>query len=126
MRTVLRNPPDTIMPGAVVTVEVGAVDADTVFRLPSDAVRRSQFGAFVYILEPAESGADAAYRARRQAVEYAATEGDTILVTSGLTAGDMVAATGAFKLQDGLLANVREVAATSTAQDSADAALEQP
>jgi membrane fusion protein (multidrug efflux system) len=116
-RAELLDPPDTIMPGAVVTVEVADVTPHTVFRLPADAVRRNNFGTFVYILRPAESGADAAYRAHRQKVEYVATEADTILVTSGLTAGDRVAATGAFKLQDGMLANVQESANTSVPQD---------
>ena len=94
-----------------VAVQTGVLDG--VFRLPATAVRRSSFGAFVYLLESAETDAAAPYRAVRKQVTVARAEGDQVVITEGLKAGDLVAALGAFKLEQGLLVHVVERSAAA-------------
>jgi membrane fusion protein (multidrug efflux system) len=107
-RALLTDPPATLKAGSVVDVEVATDVMKGVFRLPASAVRKTNFGASVYVLADAEAGAAAAYRATRKEVTVGAVDGSEIIVVSGLEAGDRVAAIGAFKLQDGMLANVVE------------------
>jgi len=107
-RALLTNPPATLKAGSVVDVEVVTDVMAGVFRLPANAVRKTNFGASVYVLADAEAGAAAAYRAKRREVTVGAVDGSDVIIVSGLDAGDRVAAIGAFKLQDGLLANVVE------------------
>ncbi len=121
-RVLLENAPASLRPGAVVDVELTYGTMDNVFPLPAAAVRQSNFGAFVYLLEPAEAGADARYRAVRTAVTTAQASDSTVLITSGIEAGDRVAATGAFKLEDGLLAHI----AASSEVDAANGSSTQP
>jgi membrane fusion protein (multidrug efflux system) len=90
----------------VVDVEVGTGSLEGIFRLPASAVRRNNFGAFVYVLEEAEAGAIAEFRAVRRQVTVGPGDGEEIVVTSGLEPGERVAAIGAFKLVDGLLTHV--------------------
>jgi len=107
-RALLRDPPEAIRPGSVVDVDVVIGTLDDVFRLPASAVRRNNFGAFVYVLNDAEPGATAGYRASRRPVTLGPGDGEDIIVIDGLQAGERVAALGAFKLVDGLLTRVVE------------------
>lgn len=107
-RAVLTNPPEAMRPGSVVDVEVANGSIEGAFRLPASAVRRNNFGAFVYVLEKAEQGAIAEFRAVRRQVTVGPGDGEDIFVTGGLNPGDQVAAIGAFKLLDGLLTHVAQ------------------
>jgi len=121
-RALLGNSPNSLSPGAVVDIAVQTGVVNGVFRLPATAVRRSSFGAFVYLLEASEAdaGAAATYRAVRQPVTVTRAEADQVIITQGLTKGDLVAALGAFKLQEGLLVYVVEriTAAQARAADT--------
>lgn len=107
-RALLTDPPEVIRPGSVVDVEVVTGSLEGVFLLPASAVRRNNFGAFVYVLEAAEPDAIAEFRAVRRQVKVGPGDGEEIVVTSGLEPGEQVAALGAFKLNDGLLTHVAE------------------
>lgn len=107
-RALLSDPPEVIRPGSVVDVEVVTGSLEGVFRLPASAVRRNNFGAFVYVLEAAEPDAIAEFRAVRRQVKVGPGDGEEIVVTGGLESGEQVAALGAFKLLDGLLTHVAE------------------
>ncbi len=107
-RALLGNPPATLKAGSVVDVEVVTEVMEGVFRLPANAVRKTNFGASVYVLAEAEDGAAATYRATRKEVTVGAVDGSEVIIVAGLKAGDRVAAIGAFKLQDGILVNVVE------------------
>lgn len=107
-RAVLTDPPEAIRPGSVVDVQMVTGSIEGVFRLPASAVRRNNFGAFVYVLEKAEPGAIAEFRAVRRQVTVGPGDGEEIFVTSGLKPGERVAAIGAFKLLDGLLTHVAD------------------
>lgn len=96
----------SLRPGAVLNIDIVVSANNTVFRLPASAVRRSNFGAFVYVLNTAEENADADYRAERRQVAVDGAEDSDVFVISGLQVGEKIAAIGAFKLEDGMLANI--------------------
>jgi len=112
-RALLTDVGDVLSPGAVVDVAVETGVLEGVIRLPATAVRRSNFGAFVYLLIKAEANAAAPYRAARRQVTVAHAQGEQVIITGGLEAGDLVAALGAFKLQEGMLVHVVERVATN-------------
>lgn len=105
-RALLADPPPALRAGSVVEVEVVTGVHEGIFRVPASAVRKTQFGASMYLLTKAEAGAAAPYRAVRREVTVGGVEGSEVVVIAGLAAGERVAAIGAFKLQDGLLVNV--------------------
>ena len=107
-RALLTDAGNSLSPGAVVDVAVETGVLNNVIRLPATAVRRSNFGAYVYLLSKAEANAAAPYRATRRPVTVARAEGEQVIITAGLETGDTVAALGAFKLQEGLLVHVVE------------------
>jgi len=81
-------------------VDVDTGVAGTVVAIPRTAVMRSPYGSTVYRLEE-KAGVT---RARAQLVVLGDTLGsDRVIVTSGLTAGTVIAADGVFKLRDGSL-----------------------
>lgn len=94
------NLPD---PGALVAVQVPLGQPVTAVVVPINAVRRTAFGAHVFLLEDAEPGTRGQWRARQQAVTLGAQSGDRIAVLAGLEAGQRIAANGAFKLREGVL-----------------------
>jgi membrane fusion protein (multidrug efflux system) len=117
-RALLVDAPEAIRPGSVVDVEVLLGSPERGFRLPASAVRRNNFGAYVYILNEAEPGAIAAFRASRRQVTVGPTEGEDVTVTGGVEAGELIAAIGSFKLVDGLLVHVVERSAEVTSEHS--------
>ncbi|MEM8499973.1 MAG: efflux RND transporter periplasmic adaptor subunit [Pseudomonadota bacterium] len=107
-RALLLDPPAAVRPGAVVDIKLSLGSVDGVFRLPSSAIRRSNFGAYAYVLHAAEAGADAPFRAERREVTPGPLDGSEVIVLSGLQPGERIAGIGAFKLQDGMLVHVVE------------------
>ncbi len=114
-RALLIDPPPAVRPGAVVDITLSLGTVDGVFRLPSSAIRRSNFGAYAYVLNPAEAGAAAPFRAERREVTPGPLDSSEIIVLDGLQPGERIAAIGAFKLQDGMLVHVVERARDSEA-----------
>ncbi|MEE4299848.1 MAG: efflux RND transporter periplasmic adaptor subunit [Pseudomonadales bacterium] len=102
-RALARDVGDRLVPGMVVAVEVPTGEDRRVAVVPSIAVRRDTFGASVYVLEPAEEGAIAKERARRRSVEPGPERDGMTVVLAGLEPGERIAATGAFKLREGVL-----------------------
>lgn len=94
-----------MMPGALVRVTVPLGAAMPAAVVPVTAVRRDAFGARVFALVPAEEGAGGSERAVLRNVEIGEQLGTEVVVRSGLQVGDRIAATGAFKLRDGVLVN---------------------
>ena len=109
-----------LRPGTIVTVEVPTGPAQSVARLPETAVRYDSFGASVYVLEPAESDAPAVERASRRSVTLGPQENRTVIIVSGLKAGERVAANGSFKLRDGVLVSAKESVAAVQQRSAVD------
>jgi membrane fusion protein (multidrug efflux system) len=73
--------------------------------IPASALRRGPSGDHVFVLE---REGDGRYRAHVRRVDSGALLGDLVLIRSGLKAGEQVAATGSFKLNDGSLVAIQE------------------
>jgi membrane fusion protein (multidrug efflux system) len=87
-------------PGASVRVVVPVGEAMAAVAIPASALRRGPAGDHVFVLGQDDAGDT---RAHLRSVQVAAQLGDEVVVRSGLTAGETVAATGSFKLREAAL-----------------------
>ena len=87
-------------PGASVRVQVPVSPPVNAVAIPASALRRAPSGDHVFVLAPEGDGR---YRARARQVQAGALLGDLVLIHSGLSAGEQVAASGSFKLNEGIL-----------------------
>jgi membrane fusion protein (multidrug efflux system) len=110
------------VPGSLATVEVPVGEPRVAALLPVTAVRKDSFGAKVFVLEPAEEGAGAADRADQRTVTLGPQRGEFVVIATGVSAGERVAADGAFKLRHGVLVNARGRHPTASAASDARAA----
>jgi membrane fusion protein (multidrug efflux system) len=90
-------------PGASVRVEVPVGPARKSVVVPVSALRKGPGGDFVFVIIQEKDGA---CRAHVRQVESGRTLGDDILILAGLSAGEQVAASGSFKLREGVLVSV--------------------
>lgn len=107
-RAELEAKDQSLLPNAIVTVEVPAAPSQRVALIPDTALRVDQLGSFVYLLESGEEGE---LRARRQQVDVASRRNNRVTILSGLKEGDRIAAKGAFKLRDNMKVSVDSGAA---------------
>lgn len=87
-------------PGASVRVLVPVGPARRVVTVPVSALRKAPAGAHVFVVAPDAGGQP---RAGLRAVQAGAVLGDEVVIESGLALGEQVAASGSFKLRDGVL-----------------------
>jgi RND family efflux transporter MFP subunit len=87
-------------PGASVQVRVPVGGPRQVVAIPVSALRRGPEGDHVFVVAPDKEGKP---RASMRMVKGGAVLGDEVIVESGLTAGEPVAASGSFKLREGVL-----------------------
>jgi membrane fusion protein, multidrug efflux system len=90
-------------PGAAVRVRVPVGGLVTATAVPASAVRKGPGGDHVFVIA---AEADGKRRAKVRAVEIGTAVGDDVLIVKGLAAGEQVAASGSFKLRDGILVTV--------------------
>ena len=91
----------------VVAVPLAAV------AVPVTALRKGPGGDHVFVLAEVEGQT----RAQLRRVESGPVVGDSVIILSGLEAGERVAASGSFKLREGVLVQVTDAApAAQTAQ----------
>lgn len=90
-------------PGSSVRVSMAVGQAAPAVAIPAAALRKGPSGDHVFVLAP---GADKQLRAHQRPVQVGANLGDEVLLTSGLTAGELVATSGSFKLRDAALVAV--------------------
>ena len=105
VRALVNDPDGLLLPGSLVKVAVPVSGAQIATLVPLTAVRRSAFGAHVFVLVPAEESARAPYRASQRPVVLGPQQGDLVIIVSGLKPGELVATDGAFKLREGVLVN---------------------
>lgn len=115
VRTVVPNPGFALKPGMSVDVEVPIGPSRPVVTVPTTAVRRASFGDHVFVLVPApppEPGKGPppdpkappmppAMIAKQRMVGLGTNLGDRVIISSGLEAGEKIAAGGSFKLREG-------------------------
>jgi membrane fusion protein, multidrug efflux system len=114
VRARLDGPPAALpAPGASVQVRVPTGPAQPTLVIPATALRTGPEGAHVFVVAAA---ADGQLRAQARRVETDALAGDTVLVRTGLTAGERVATSGSFKLRDGIRVDVPAAGPQATSE----------
>jgi membrane fusion protein (multidrug efflux system) len=94
-----------LRPGASVRVRVATEEPRLAVAVPASAVRKGPQGDHVFVLIPDEAGK---LRARVREVRVDSLAGDEAIIETGLSAGEKVAASGAFKLRDSALVAIIE------------------
>lgn len=111
-RAVAKGFGETLRPGTFVDVTVETSPPRPAVMVPLAAVRRSPAGEHVFVLVD-EAGK---LRARERIVKTGAVTGDEIAVEKGLAAGELIAASGSFKLREGLLVDAGTPAEPAAAE----------
>jgi membrane fusion protein, multidrug efflux system len=87
-------------PGASVRVRVPVGPSQTAVAVPVSALRKGPDGDHVFVIAPDQDGNP---RAQMRRVVSGAMLGDEVLILSGLSPGEQVAASGSFKLRETVL-----------------------
>jgi membrane fusion protein (multidrug efflux system) len=103
----------TPAPGASVRVQVPVGAPRKAVTIPVSALRKGPSGDQVFVIGPDPQGKT---RAQARQVGSGAMLGDEVVIHSGLSAGEMVAASGSFKLRDGLLVAIAGEPASESSQ----------
>lgn len=104
VRAEMGNAKGLPLPGTSVRVRVPNGPAVMTVAIPASALRRGPSGDHVFVLERQNDGR---YRAHVRQVQSGPLLGDLVLIRSGLKAGERIAATGSFKLNDGSLVAIQ-------------------
>jgi membrane fusion protein, multidrug efflux system len=94
-------------PGASVRVRIPVGPMQNVVAVPVSALRKGPGGDHIFVIEPDKDGRT---RVHTRQVESGSMFGDEIVIHNGLRAGERIAASGSFKLRDGLLVAVANMA----------------
>ena len=90
-------------PGASVRVQVPIGPSGMAIAIPVSALRKGPGGDQVFVIQPDEHGKT---RAHTRLVKSGTMFGDEVVIHTGLSANEMVAASGSFKLRDGVLVGI--------------------
>jgi membrane fusion protein (multidrug efflux system) len=102
LRATFPNADGRLRPGMFVNVEVLSNERRPVLIIPSTAVVYAPFGDSVFTLEKKKSeGGQESLVAQQKFIRLGERRGDLVAVVSGLTAGETVVSSGAFKLRNG-------------------------
>ncbi len=99
LRAIFGNADNKLFPNQFVNVRLLVKTIDNAVTIPSAAVQRGAPGAYTYVL-----GDDDKVSVRT--LTLGPTEGDTVSVTKGLSAGDRVVVDGADRLRDGATVSI--------------------
>jgi membrane fusion protein (multidrug efflux system) len=100
VRATIHDVGEDLAPGASVRVIVPSGPAGKAVAVPVSALRKGPEGDHVFVIVPQDDGTS---RAQLRTVLSGTVLGDEVLVLQGITAGEEVAASGSFKLRDGVL-----------------------
>jgi membrane fusion protein (multidrug efflux system) len=103
VRARLDDPEAALTPGAAVRVRVPVGAPRRAVTVPVSALRKGPAGDHVFVIAPDGDGRP---RAELRRVQSGAMLGDEVVIESGLVAGEEVAASGSFKLREGVLVAV--------------------
>lgn len=101
-------------PGAAVRVRVPVGMPRQAVAVPVNALRKGPGGDQVFVIETDQEGKS---RARLRQVESGAMLGDEVVIHAGLAVGERVAASGSFKLRDGVLVAAADSPTNGTEPD---------
>ena len=100
VRARINESDQALAPGASVRVQVPVGPSRMAIAIPVSALRKGPGGDQVFVIQPDKQGKA---RAHARLVESGPMQGDEIVIHSGLSAHEMVASSGSFKLRDGVL-----------------------
>jgi membrane fusion protein (multidrug efflux system) len=100
VRATVPHAPRSVAPGAAVRVVVPFGPQTKAVAVPASALRKGPSGDHVFVLAADSMGKT---RAFARPVRTGAVLGDSVLILDGLKAGEQVAASGSFKLREGVL-----------------------
>ncbi len=100
VRARIEGATDAPAPGASVRVQVPIGAPSAAVAVPVSALRKGPAGDHVFVIEPDEAGNT---RAHLRQVQSGTALGHEVLILSGLSAGEQVAASGSFKLREAVL-----------------------
>jgi membrane fusion protein (multidrug efflux system) len=107
VQATLANPKGDLRPGMFVRAEVVLGAPATVTSLPASAISYAPYGDSVFVVGDVQGPNGVTYRGvRQQFVKLGGTRGDQVAVLSGVSAGDEVVSSGAFKLRNGAAVKV--------------------
>jgi membrane fusion protein (multidrug efflux system) len=109
IRATFPNPDGRLLPGMFANVDVIAPQKQSLLIIPATALLYAPYGDSVFALEEAkpEPGQKPGHVAKQKFVRLGERRGDLVAVVSGLTAGETIVSTGAFKLRNGSAVVVR-------------------
>lgn len=113
IRATFTNTDGRLRPGMFAKVEVLSGESRPVLLVPATAVLFAPYGDSVFVLEERNGGAGGkpTTAVRQTFVRLGERRGDFVEVTEGLTAGQRVVTSGAFKLRNGAAVVVNEALA---------------
>jgi membrane fusion protein (multidrug efflux system) len=87
-----------------VSVEMILARSEKALFIPASAVLNAPFGNSVFVIEEGQAGPDGtkALVAQQRLVRLGARQGDFVVATEGVKAGERVISTGVFKLRPGM------------------------
>jgi membrane fusion protein (multidrug efflux system) len=100
IRARMEKAADAPSPGASVRVRVPVGPARMVVFIPANALRKGPAGDHVFVIAEDKAGHP---RAHTRVVQSGAILGDEVVIHAGLSVGEQVAASGSFKLREGVL-----------------------
>jgi membrane fusion protein, multidrug efflux system len=104
LQATLENPKKELRPGMFVKAEVILPEKNRSLIIPGSAISYAPYGDSVFIIEKKKdpkSGHEG-LSLRQQFVRIGESRGDFVSIKEGLKAGEMVVATGVFKLRNGM------------------------
>ncbi|QBG36508.1 efflux RND transporter periplasmic adaptor subunit [Litorilituus sediminis] len=102
-----------LKPNTLVSVIAPIAEQETVIAVPDLAIKRDALGNYVFLLEEAEQGS---FRAKPAKVTLGERQGDQVMIVDGLSAGQVIASKGAFKLFPGMKVFVANNESSTVAQ----------
>ncbi len=102
VQAAFENPGGRLRPGMFVEVRVLVGEASRVVSLPASSISYAPYGDAVFIVEDVQGPGGQTYRGvRQQFVRLGGARGDQVAVLAGVSPGEEVVTSGAFKLRNG-------------------------
>jgi membrane fusion protein (multidrug efflux system) len=103
VQATLSNADQRLRPGMFVSVDVVLAQTQDVLVIPSTAILHAAHGDSIFVIEEGEADTQGkkALVVRQQPVQLGARQGDFVVATEGVEAGDRIVSTGVFKLRPG-------------------------
>ena len=107
VQATLPNRDGRLRPGMFIQAHVVVGAPSSVVALPTSAISYAPYGDSVFVVEDVKGPKGETYRGvRQQFVKLGSARGDQVAVLSGLTPGEEVVSSGAFKLRNGAAVHV--------------------